>query len=293
MDFTDGPAFQKCADIENELGPEMVTYSSRSIVFGRDWDFERDWVKFGVAGERWYRDKFYAHTPLIVRSDTITNLKQVLASKGKKLTYPIETLERPVDVTHLWPLDLKNVGDVSSILRSRVSNITDKINNNPQYTILDGKERRTLNNFVGLAGDAIREGRRGVKSAYIEALLSTKILIVTQRDGWEDHYRLFEGLVGGPMVLMDLMYSLPKGLENGTHVVEFSSEEELISLALYYLNNPKERIEIARRGRLEAMSRHRSWHRMEQIIFGDTLSRCKKDKKGDCPFIEHANETWR
>jgi hypothetical protein len=138
----------------------------------------------------------------------------------------------------------------------------------------------------------VHSGRRGVKSAYIEALLSTKILIVTQRDGWEDHYRLFEGLVGGPMILMDRMLSLPQGLENGTHVVEFTSEAELISLALYYLSNPKERLEIARRGRLEAMSRHRSWHRMEQIIFGDTLSRCKEDKKGDCPFIEHANETW-
>jgi hypothetical protein len=112
----------------------MVTYSSRSIVFGRDWDDKLDWVKSGVEGNRLHQGKYYAHTPLIVRSDTITNLKKVLASKGKQLTYPIETLERPIDVTHLWPLVLKDVGDVSSNLRSQVSKITDKISNNTQYT---------------------------------------------------------------------------------------------------------------------------------------------------------------
>jgi len=306
VDWTDGPTPQKCPEIEQEVGPEFVKYTHRSIVTGRRFSEIDDWVHFGriipaIVGNRTYR-----HTPLIVRTDTVENLYNVLKERGiKTLNYPIETLERPVDVTHLWPLDLKGVGDVESRLRTKVSQIVDSM----------GKEHSDLNVYVGLAGKAAREGRRGTNSAYIEALLQTKILIVTQRDGWvsylffgssnvckaqpsnyffiskiqEDHYRLFEALVNGPMVLADKMLSLPKGLENGKSLVEFASEDDLRAKILYYSKHHEERIAIAREGRRIAMDRHRSWHRMEEVIFGDILTRCHDKSPEDCPFLVHAD----
>lgn len=179
-------------------------------------------------------------------------------------------------------LDGKLVGTVESNLRHLVSE-----------TVEDMGKSEGLNVFVGLAGDAVRTGRRGVKSEYIDALLSSKINIVAQRDSWEDHYRLFETLVTGGMVLTDRMLSLPKGLENGTNIVEYISQEDLRSKIRYYLSHPDERIEIARQGRLLAMSEHRSWHRLEEIIFNMPMTVCERKDGSPCPFIVHANEAAR
>jgi Glycosyl transferases group 1 len=109
---------------------------------------------------------------------------------------------------------------------------------------------------------------------------------------WEDHYRLFEALISGAMVMTDRMLSLPEGLQNGTSIVEFSSQQELGALIDYYLRHPEERVEIGGQGRLVAMSRHRSWHRMEEIIFGQRLTTCSNAAEpGTCPFVVHLDET--
>jgi len=106
----------------------------------------------------------------------------------------------------------------------------------------------------------------------------------------EDHYRLFEALISGAMVMMDKMLSLPKGLEHGVSVVEFTSEDDLRSKILYYKSHDDERLAIAAAGRKVAMDRHRSWHRMEEVIFGDVMSRCQQRSHGaeDCPYVVHA-----
>lgn len=122
-------------------------------------------------------------------------------------------------------------------------------------------------------------------------MLEAKIIIVTQRDAWEDHYRLMEALVSGAMVMTDKMLSLPRGLENGTSVVEFESAEDLRQQILHYIRHPKERIEIARRGREVAMTYHRTWHRIEEVVFGRPLSFCSNAaSQGPCPYIVHASE---
>lgn len=154
-------------------------------------------------------------------------------------------------------------------------------------------KNESLNVFVGLAGDAARTGRRGIKSEYIDALLRSKINVVTQRDEWEDHYRLFEALVTGGLVFTDRMLTLPQGLVNGTNVIEYTSQEDLRTKIRYYLSHPDERIEIARQGRLLAMSQHRSWHRIEEIVFGSLLTVCERKNGSPCPFIVHANEAAR
>jgi hypothetical protein len=174
------------------------------------------------------------------------------------------------------------VGTVESRLRHLVSE-----------TVLDMGKSEGINVFVDVAGEAARNGRRKVKSEYIDTLLNSKIVVVTQRDSWEDHYRLFEALVTGGLVLTDRMLSLPAGLVNGTNVIEFISQEDLRSKIRYFLSHPDERIEIARQGRLVAMSQHRSWHRIEEIIFDMPMTVCQKKDGSPCPFIVHANETAR
>ena len=110
------------------------------------------------------------------------------------------------------------------------------------------------------------------------------------RDGWEDHYRLFEALVSGACVFQDYMIGLPHGLENGTSIVMFRNPSELESLLSYYLSHEEERQAIARGGRDVAMSHHRSWHRLEQLVFGKALSSCSNLKAmganaTECPYF--------
>lgn len=115
----------------------------------------------------------------------------------------------------------------------------------------------------------------------------------------EDHYRLFEALVSGAMVMTDRMLSLPHGLENGVSIVEYTSEDDLRTKILYYLKNEEERFEIARKGRLVSMSQHRTWHRVEQVVFGRELSNCDSRRTStstagrherNCPWVVHPSE---
>ena len=280
VDFTDGWSRQRCHNVEAEVGTDFVQYSKRSLVIDR-WFVEKEkWVKSGEIIPLEYDGKYYRHTPLIVRTDTIENLQQVLFGRGMKLRDPIEEIDRPVDVTHMWPLDTKSVGTVFSSLRTTVSRFLDKLGNETD-----------LNVFVGLAGDPVTLGRRGVKTAFIDAMLRTKILVVTQRDNWEDFYRLFEALISGALVFVDKMLAKPAGIEDGKALVEFTSLDDLHKKIKYYLQHKEERLAIAKRGRFVSMQRHRTWHRIEEIIFGEALTQCSSNP--DCPYIVHANESRR
>lgn len=95
------------------------------------------------------------------------------------------------------------------------------------------------------------------------------------------------------MVMTDRMLSLPAGLQNGTSIVEFTSEEDLRSKILYYLAHDNERLSIAHEGRKVAMTRHRTWHRIEEVIFGDVMTRCSGRPDSKCPYIVHASESRR
>jgi hypothetical protein len=202
---------------------------------------------------------------------------------GLKLHDDIERIiQRPTDVIHFWETKSTSsqVVKTGGKLRDTVSRVITKL----------GQEHKHLNVFCGIKGGADEVGRRGVSPAYIQALLSSKIVVVAQRDEWEDHYRLFEALIGGAMVMTDLMLSLPQGLENGTSLIEYTSAEDLSQKILYYLQHEEERLEIAKRGRFVAMSQHRSWHRIEEIVFGKPMTVCREDKNGPCPYVVHASE---
>lgn len=283
VDFTDQANLQRCRNIENLMGIEYISYSTRSVGRGRSWDALSKWVRMGYRYNTKTADGIeYQHTPLMVRTDTVKALHEVLEKRGLKLSDPIETLARSMDAIHLWPLnETKKVNTQYANLRIRVSEI-----------LADFGQRHNINYYVGLAGRPLREGRRGVDQDYIETLLDTKIVVIAQRDFWEDHYRLMEAFVSGTCVLTDFMHGLPEGLVNGTSVLEYTSQAELEALLLYYLEHDEERIEIGKRGREIAMRRHRTWHRMEEIIFGEILSTCEsKEPGGNCPYIVHAHES--
>lgn len=280
VDFTDGVTKQRCKDIEKDMGTDYVKYFQRSVATRRHWDFDQNWIDVGKHIPLTAGGVTYRHTPLVVRTDTIEALQQILTERGLDLSSRLEDLPRPRDVAHFWPADWTGVSNVSSILRTSVSR-----------SISDFGPREGLNIFVGLAGDAVRNGRRGVKTAYIEALLGAKIVVVTQRDDWEDHYRLFEALISGALVMTDRMLGMPAGLVNGTSILEFGSEADLEQKILYYLKHDSERKEIARLGREVAMTRHRTWHRIEDVIFGRIMSTCSPNKPDSpCPWIVHAKE---
>ena len=166
-----------------------------------------------------------------------------------------------------------------------------RLQNGVSELLVDLGKKHNWTNFVGLAGNAHREGRREVSDDCIEAMLDAEIVVPAQRDMWEDHCRLMEGLMSGSMVLHDFMHGLPQGLENGTSVVECTSPEDSESLLQHCLEHDEERMEIGRRGREVAMQRHRTWHRIQEVDFGEIISTCEsKPPGGHCPYIMHANE---
>ena len=289
--FGDGPSLQRCHDVEASVGSDMVKYTQRSIVALRRWNETRQWVNPGYIIDMNDEGKAYQHTSLVVRTDTIIALDQVLRERNEALSSPIEQLERVTDLTQFWPAQVAGndttVGGVESKLRTRVSALIASMADNQKYTA----HGKPLTVYVGLAGKPAFDGRQSVAKDYIEKLLNTKIIVITQRDAWEDHYRLFEGLISGAMVLCDRMLSLPDGLQNGTHLVEFTTESDFVQKALYYLEHDEERLSIAHEGRRVSMARHRSWHRMEEIIFGKPLSVCSEKADSACPYIVYSNET--
>lgn len=120
-----------------------------------------------------------------------------------------------------------------------------------------------------IAGELKNKGRRNVQNDYMNGLLDYKIVVVAQRDTWEGHYRLFESMSGGELVLTDPMLPLPDGIEDRKHLVVYHSIRELKDLIIYYLNNEEERLRIAREGLKEVPLHHRTWHDMENFFLGN------------------------
>jgi hypothetical protein len=283
VDNRDYPIISTCVEIGTLVGDHNVRYSYRSAIKLRAWSERVPWVRVGKLLDR---DSFprksryeYKHRPIGVRTDTVEAVQSVAQeSYGLKLCHPIEELNRTIDVSYFW--EFQNFTRSHASLRDTV------------YLLLQDlqRNRSDWNMVVGPRGDMARRGRKQVSNEYIETLLDSKIVVVAQRDKWEDHYRLFEAIVAGAFVLTDRMLSLPRGLKAGVSVVEYNDADDLRSKLDYYLRNRQERVEIARRARFVAMSNHRSWHHMEEVVFGSPVTRCSEATGSACPYIVHANQ---
>jgi hypothetical protein len=248
-----------------------VRVAARSIVHERRFDSATNTIFPGeVAPNLPTAGGPMLHSPYAVRTDIIDSMRQVLQVSDNTTAALADAIfdpdrERPIDILHLWNVSFK---EGKSKLRNSVSKVVRSWNGTLEVT----KNHRYVTTSIEEQGVRRQVGRNVVDLGYIRALLSAKIVVVTQKDDWEDHYRLFESLSCGALILHDSMVAPPKGLLDEKNIVFFDSLERLEERALHYLNNDEKRKAVARKGWDLAMGRHRSWHRMEELIFGRPLT---------------------
>jgi hypothetical protein len=285
VDNRDYAVISECPQLSDVTS--RITYSYRSKVKNRAWSNNKQWVRVGTilkaakevdGQEHWD----YAHRSIGVRTDIVEQVQAVLQQEStnsnttiKLLCHDICANERATDVSYFW--GTTNFTRKDAHLRDTV------------YAVLK-QWQASYAVQIGIQGEVRAQGRKTASYDYVRSMLHSKIVVVAQRDEWEDHYRLLEGIVAGALVLTDVMVGKPTGLENGVSFVEYANAEELISKIEYYLKHDNERIAIARRGREIAMSRHRSWHHMETVVFGAPVTICKAEIKSRCPYFVHTDE---
>jgi Glycosyl transferases group 1 len=227
----------------------------------------------------------YLHAPYTVRSDYVDAVKQTYRkylptieahqrdgddrNRVEHLLLPPDTY-RPIDACHLFNPKSK---EPKAELRKAVSRTLLEIQQQQQQQQIDRR-----NNNITIIADSIsvgaQIGRTSIQTRYLEVLLTCKVVVVAQRDEWEDHYRLFEAIVGGALVMTDFMWSLPHGYQDGVNIVVYRNLDDLRTKLLYYLNPQHEskRLTIAHAGWKLAMESHRTFHWMERIFFGRPLT---------------------
>lgn len=272
LDWSDHPRLLRCPQVEELMGKENIFYHKRSLVVGRRWDETTNNIDLGklIAFPDWanFSAAPVQHIPMTVRTDFVTGLDQYVRNLSLPTQTGLADIPRPYDAVHFWPAVGGKVdrgmkaGPNNSQLRDAVSRALEELARVPHQ----------LSTFAGLRGKANSQGRNGVDTNYIRNMLQYKIVVVAQKDNWEDHFRLFEALCSGALVVHDQMLAPPKGLVDGESIVFYRNMTDLKIKILYYLKHDEKRLAIARRGRQVALQRHRSWHRMEEVVFGKVLS---------------------
>ena len=277
------------------IGKDHVQYHKRSLVANRTFDYQRtqqlqaghirsfddtNWQKYTSAAPK--------HVPYAVRTDTVREVyKTILEIYNEDMQSSCldlaSNLPRPKDVVHYWPIQtpakINRSGGNSAHWREAVSrgiqewavtstkNTNTNINNQTENDVNNLRPQVVYTDFTGTPDDA---GRATASNTYIASMLEYKIVVVCQRNRHEDHYRLFEALVTGALVFTDTMLTLPLGLEADQSIIVYDTIEDMQNKLTWYLHpsNTTIREKIARRGRDISMRRHRSWHRVEEIVFG-------------------------
>lgn len=241
-----------------------IRVAFRSIVQGRFFDGKQNAIHPGyIAPNLPTAGGSMIHCPYAARSDIIEALQVELKRVG--VSSSSEQTNRPVDVYHPWQVVAKKG-------KSKYRNAVSKVVRSWNGTTLDSRRREIVITSIEEQGPRRAVGRNAANREYVRALLSAKIVVVTQKDNWIDHYRLMEALVSGSMVLADEILAPPTGLKDGKNVVFFSNLTHMEELARYYLSHSDERLAIAESGERIAMSQHRSWHRMESLVFGKIMT---------------------
>lgn len=166
---------------------------------------------------------------------------------------PTVSWHRPLDVAHYW-----SPGASMAWWRSAVS-----------FAMRALLVPRNISVFADTIGERGRVGRTSANLDYVKSLLQHKIVVVCQRDNYEDHLRLFEALLSGALVMTDPMLDLPPGLVDGESIVVFRGLGDLIKKVLFFLENGEERMKLAKRGLQAALQRNRESHRWEDLLLGD------------------------
>lgn len=238
---------------------ENVRVAKRSIVTGRHYDHKKKSINPGkiAINEGMSKDLPVLRAPLAVRERFVTALKD--NSRGRN---PMKS-KRTTDVCFFW-----KEGDYShyGFWRRDVSNFIKEL----------GKSGKFKTHVDIAANDVDGMEIGNLQLNYVDELLDCKMVVIAQRDEWEDHYRLYESLASGALVLMDTMLAIPAGLKNKTNVAIYDDLESLQSQLKFYLKEENRRVSIARRGMELALGYYRAWHRIEELIFGRPLTLVNK-----------------
>jgi len=263
---------------------DRIRIAKRSVVEGRYWNHTAQWVEPGnLIAARINNNNQVLHLPGHVSEEYLNQLRHVLENK-----------ERPLDVVHYWQ---SSENMETSLYYKRLRQRVSVQLNATQKTLAAKQTKNASAKFVDRVGvsdedvdvsieldisgdeesDSTNDKELAVTTLHIALLASTKIVVVTQNDEWEDHdNRLMEALAGGAMVLADRMQAPPAGLKDKTNIVFFDSTADLDRLVQYYLRENEKREAIARHGVQFALGRHRSWHVLESLLFGKALTRTDK-----------------
>jgi len=252
-----------------------IRLAKRSIVQNRYYDRSTKTIITGnFAPNQWSETPSDYHQPVLqfpfsLRESFVMGIQNI--TSGFQIVPPKDKM-RPVDVGYFW-----KSGDYShyGFYRKDIAKVVKTLH----HSSLNKNKGTVMENTVEIAYDDAKDMEAGhVQVKYLEKLLSCKIVVVTQRDEWEDHYRLMESLASGALVMTDSMMALPEGFVNGKNIVVYDSPKHLKELIRYYLKsaNKAERLEIATNGYKLAMGRHRCWHRLEEVLFGKPLTNFNK-----------------
>ncbi len=248
-----------------------IRLAKRSIVQNRYYDVETNQVYLGqVAPNQWQGtpknyDKPVLHSPMALRETFVMAIQNIT---GGETIVPTNDGLRPIDVGYFW-----KTGDYShyGFYRRDIARVVKTLHG----VTVDKTTGRRMQNDVGIAYSDVREMTAGkIQAEYIEKIGQCKIIVIAQRDEWEDHYRLMESLASGALVMTDSMVALPDGLQDKVNIVVYDNPKMLKELIRYYLDPTQkdERKKIASKGYKLAMGRHRCWHRLEELLFGQPLT---------------------
>mmetsp|Transcript_4242 Transcript_4242/g.10073 ORF Transcript_4242/g.10073 Transcript_4242/m.10073 type:complete len:571 (-) Transcript_4242:128-1840(-) len=250
---------------------DRIRLAKRGIVQNRYYDRNSKTIHKGeVAPNQWkgtptIYNQPVLQFPLSLRESFVMGIQNI--TSGMTIV-PTDDRIRPVDVGYFW-----KSGDYShyGFYRRDIAKVVKTLH----HSSLNKKKGTLMENMVEIAYDDAKDMEAGhVQVKHLEKLLQCKIVVVTQRDEWEDHYRLMESLASGALVMTDAMVALPEGFVDGVNIVVYESPKQLKELIRYYLksSNKKKRLQIATRGYQLAMGRHRCWHRLEELLFGRPLT---------------------
>lgn len=186
-------------------------------------------------------------------------------SHSLAISSAVAKLPRPMDIRTFWNATVCNSRANRCEFRNYIAQ---------EIAALPSKHP-TIQVNTDVVGFIHNAGRKFVSPEYIEALLTTKIIVLAQRDKWEGHLRLMEGLLSGALVLHDPQVYWPYGVIDGENIVVYHSIADLERKIVYYLDpaNEQERILIGQRGREIALSENRFWNSMERLLLNNDGSK--------------------
>ena len=282
-----GSSFNKCILAASQLlGADNVYIASRALVSGRDLSCFEDSTRCStktflgdVNGTilnymnsdivRHIHNGVVAKWDFCVRTEYLKVFDEIIREKlDLKNNTEISAADfsnyekvRVKDVAYLW--DEKD--DELSSFRNKVTRFMKTVTH-----------QNNLTGLIGMVSEGGRVGRRTTSKLYANALLEHKVIILAQRDYWEDHLRLFEALSSGALVLSDPITFPPAGLVDGKNIIFYNSLEDLAEKILYYLKNEKgsiERDQMAKAGRQLVLSHQLSHHRFERLMLNNNWPR--------------------